>query len=79
MIWDLFKEKYSSYIEDVPTMQKQVIVKACQMTFFPSITRDSDEIVRILNAIDRKWPLIFLNSMPYAAQALLREKFLRNV
>ena len=79
MIWDLFKEEYSSSIEDIPTIQKQVIVKACQMTFFPSITRDSNEIVRILNAIDRKWPLIFLNSMPYATRALMRERFLRKV
>jgi glycosyltransferase involved in cell wall biosynthesis len=78
-IWDLYRKKYLLSSKEMKTIQDQVIVKVCQLTFFPPISKDSSKVIQKLDSLDSSWPLIFLRSMPYAAQALFRERVLRKV
>jgi glycosyltransferase involved in cell wall biosynthesis len=77
-IWEMFRNSYSLPEKEAAVIRDQVIVKTCQMTFFPSVAQNSRDIISKLNYMDRKWPLIFFNSLPYAARALMRERMLRH-
>jgi len=75
-IWDLFMKEYSIIPEQKQRIQDQVIIKVCQLTFYPPQAKESNEIIGKLNRLDKNWPFIFLRSLPYASQAFIRERLI---
>jgi glycosyltransferase involved in cell wall biosynthesis len=75
-LWDLYKSRNQFTVDEINSIQKLLIIKICQLTFFPPIPNHFSIIVMQLNKLNRKWPIFFMGSLPYALLALIRDRFL---
>jgi hypothetical protein len=74
-LWEGFSKEFQLSQEKYIAIQNQVIIRACQMAFFPPLADNLKELVQNLYRLSRKWPLTFLSSIPVGLSSFIRERF----
>lgn len=75
-LWDLYKKENRLSLNELNTMQRQLITKTSQMALFPPFISNAGRVTERLTRLNKNWFVIFLGSLPYAFLAFIRERLI---
>ena len=73
-LWENYLIENRLSQEEIDTIQNQVLIRACQMAFFPPLANNYKYVIREMDLYNRKWPFIFLRSIPVGLGSFIRER-----
>jgi hypothetical protein len=72
--WEKYKAQKQLSENEQKEIERRVIIRSCQMGFFPPKENDLDLLKNELKTLNKDWLIIFLSSLPDGFLSFLRER-----